>query len=135
MSYKFIIQMMSRSGAVLRVLLLCKLIGLVCSSFYSYSACNSTSYLNTANLQCTQCSNNQTANTYQTIPIICQCAIGYVVGDNNICSQINGNTCGTNSTFYELYTITGDVSSSVTNATACSSCASNAYANQYRSAK
>jgi hypothetical protein len=128
---KFIIQMISKSVAMLRAILLCKLITLVSCSFYSYSACNSTSYLNTANLQCNQCSNNQIANTYQIIPINCQCAIGYVVANNNTCSQINSNTCGTNTTYYPLYTITGDVSSTVSTAAACSSCANTAYTNQY----
>jgi len=115
-----------------RTILLLKFITLISCSFYSYSACNSTSYLNTANFQCTQCSTKQIANSYQVIPISCQCAIGYVVGNSNTCTQINTNLCTTTTTYYPLYTITGDVNATVSSA-ACSTCASNAYANQYYS--
>jgi len=129
--FKFIIQMSSKSVCKIFVtIFVLKFITLISCSFYSYSACNSTSYLNTANLQCTQCSTTQIANSFQIIPINCQCAVGYVVGNSNACTQINTNLCTTTTTYYPLYTITGDVNAAVSSA-GCSTCASNAYANQY----
>jgi hypothetical protein len=115
---------------ILQTVLLLEFAVLISCSFYSYSTCNSTSYLNTANLQCTQCSTNQIANSYQVIPVNCQCAVGYVVGNNNVCNLINSNNCITTTTYYPLYTVTGDVNSGVSSA-ACSPCDSSAYANSY----
>ena len=93
---------------------------------YSYSSCSSSTYLNTANLQCTACGANQIANTYQTVASACQCSIGYTASANGVCAAITP-TCSYSSNSYTLlYSLNGD-----SGANTCSSCAQTAYTNRY----
>lgn len=97
------------------------------ATFYNYTTCGSKSYLNAANLQCVNCSSNQIANTYQSVSMACQCAVGYTPSGNGACSSISNVTCGAStSTYYPLYSLSG-----ITNTvTSCMPCAANAYTNR-----
>lgn len=105
----------------------CFLIFYANTASYSYSSCNSTSYLNTANLQCIQCPTNQIANTYQIIAEACQCSSGFVPNGNGLCTSIMSTKCGDTNNYYPIYSINGAYSSGISS---CTSCASNARTNK-----
>jgi hypothetical protein len=93
---------------------------------YSYSSCSSSTYLNTANLQCIACPANQIANTYQTVASACQCSIGYAASANGACTPINPSCSYSSNNYTLLYSLNGNVGDST-----CSSCALTAYTNRY----
>lgn len=93
---------------------------------FAYSACSAAAYLSAANLQCSNCPANQIANTYQSVPTACQCALGFAPSGSGGCAAM-GATCGAGSTtFYPLYSLGGSTSS----VGACGSCAGNAFTNR-----
>lgn len=111
------------------ILLLCLLLILAESTAYSYSSCNTTGFLNTANLQCKPCQNNQISNSYQTIPIACQCAPGYSLATNGAaCTAAFSTTCSISNSYYPIYGRTGTVNTGTAN---CVACSSDAYSNTY----
>jgi len=96
------------------------------SASYTYASCNSSYYLNTANLACVTCPNNQIANTYQIVPIACQCSSGYMPSTNGACTAANSSTCSITNSYYPIYNRDGS-SNSVAN---CLKCSNNSYANK-----
>ena len=113
-----------------RILFWSALLLLVRSTSYSYSQCNSSAYLNTANLQCVACQSNQIANLYQSVAISCQCTSGYIFGTNGAaCSAAFNNVCAVSNSYYPIYNTDGSVSSTTT--ANCIACDSTAYTNQY----
>lgn len=123
---------MSRSN-ILRgndILLIFLLLSLVNASAYSYSPCSSTSYLNSANLQCSSCLTNQIPNLYQVIATSCQCNAGYLQTKNNAaCTAAFSSTCATSNSYYPIYTASGTTNSGTSN---CQACSSAAYTNRYK---
>lgn len=111
-----------------RILFWSVLLLLARSATYSYSQCNSSAYLNTANLQCVKCQTNQIANLFQTIALSCQCNAGYIFGTNGAaCTAAYSTTCNTLNSYYPIYNKDGSVSS--TTAANCMPCDSTAYTN------
>jgi hypothetical protein len=98
------------------------------SASYTYSQCNSSYYLNTANLACVTCPNNQIANTYQVVPTACQCSVGYIPSTNGACSVANTSSCSTSNSYYPVYNRDGSSNSAAN----CLACAGNAYVNKYK---
>lgn len=93
---------------------------------YTYSSCNSSYYLNTANLACVTCPNNQIANTYQVVPISCQCSSGYMPSTNGACTAANTSTCSTTNSYYPIYNRDGSSNSAAN----CAACSTNSYVNK-----
>ena len=116
---------------LLSLVILTLLIVQINSATYNYSTCNSTSYLNPAAFQCTNCLTNQIPNTYQTIPMACQCSPGYVMPTNAAaCTQGFSTACTTtalSTSIYPLFSLAGVAQASV----ACTACASTAYPDKY----
>jgi hypothetical protein len=107
-------------------LLLAAVIHCIAAASYNYTPCASSAYLNATNLNCVSCPANQIANSYQSVPIACQCAVGFSPNGNGACSAMTG-TCGSSSnTYYPLYSPSGSVNS----VNSCGSCAANAYTNR-----
>lgn len=112
------------------ILLVCCLLVLATPAAYTYSPCNSSSFLNTANLQCYSCLSNQVANSYQVIATSCQCSPGYLVATNNAaCTAVFSSTCSISNSYYPIYTINGNTNTGTSN---CLACSSDAYANTYK---
>jgi hypothetical protein len=111
------------------ILLVCCLLVLATPATYAYSSCNSTSFLNTANLQCYSCLSNQVANSYQVVATSCQCSPGYQVATNNAaCTAVFSSTCSISNSYYPIHTLNGITNTGTSN---CIACSSNAYANKY----
>lgn len=111
------------------ILLVLFLLALASSSTYSYSSCSSSSYLNTANFQCSSCLGNQIANSYQIIPIACQCSPGYLQTTNNAaCTAVFSSACSLTNSYYPIYATSGTTSTGTSN---CQACSSTAYSNTY----
>lgn len=102
------------------------LIVIASAASYSYSPCATNTFLNAANLQCVPCTSNQVANTYQTVPSVCQCSLGYTASGNGACTAIS-TACSYTASYSLLYSLNGDYSGAGT----CLPCASTAYANRY----
>jgi hypothetical protein len=96
------------------------------SAYYTYSNCNSSYYLNTANLACVSCPNSQIANTYQTVPTACQCSSGHMPSINGACTAANTSTCSITNSYYPIYNRDGSSNSAAN----CVACSSNAYTNK-----
>lgn len=111
-----------------KVICLCVMVGVIYATAYSYSECNSSSYLNTADLQCDVCGANQIANRYQTVPVNCQCENGYRVGTNGTCSAAFTASCATNNSYYSIFAEDGSATTGTSN---CTVCDGSAYANMY----
>jgi hypothetical protein len=109
------------------LLTLALLIGRVAAASYTYTPCSSSAFLSAANLKCTNCPANQIANTYESVPIACQCKVGFAPSGSGGCSAL-GATCGIslNNTYYPLYALSGSANS----VSSCGSCATNAYTNR-----
>lgn len=108
-------------------LILALLLDQTTAASYNYTSCAGTAYLSTANLKCTNCPANQIANTYQSLPIACQCKVGFAASGNGGCSALSA-ACGvTSNTYFPLYSLSGSVNS----VSSCGSCAANAYTNRY----
>jgi hypothetical protein len=94
---------------------------------YSYSPCNTSAYLNPANLQCLTCPTNQVANSYQLLPISCQCSAGYTSSTNGAaCTAAFTSTCATTNSYYPIYNLDGSLNTGSDN---CVACSSSGYAN------
>ena len=83
------------------------LIGVALCAAYSYQECNSSYYLNTAELSCQACSTNQIANTYQDVAISCHCANGFIVGTNAACTAVNSTVCNIANSYFSVYGLNG----------------------------
>lgn len=118
--YNYTIQMK------LKLTLITILILQTAATSYSYSSCSSSTYINTANLQCTACPSNQIANTYQTVASACQCSIGYAASANGACTAITPSCSYSSNSFTAMYGLNGDVGTNT-----CASCALTAYTNRY----
>jgi hypothetical protein len=113
------------------ILSLLLLILTINTATYNYSTCPSSSFLHTSNLACKTCPTNQISNTYQMVPINCQCSTGYISTTGGSCSLVNTNGCSANNNnFYPIWKLDGSYDTSITSA-ACTLCASNARTNRY----
>lgn len=113
-----------------QLLLISTLYILTLSAAYNYSACNSTYYFNPANLACLSCQNNQVANSYQTIPIACQCSSGYLPLVNGTgCTSASTLSCQINNSYFPIYNRDGSINT--TTAANCVACADKSYVNKY----
>lgn len=112
------------------ITLLIVMIAIITAKKYSYSACDSSSSLNTANLACSKCPADTIPNNYQTIATSCQCAAGFLSDFNGTCQNAITSQCASSSTFeyYPLYKINGDLT---TGSITCTPCAENAFMNMY----
>jgi hypothetical protein len=97
---------------------------------YSYAPCNGSSWLSPADLSCKACLSNQLANSYQTVPVACQCAAGYVPAvDGAVCTAAFSATCATPNSYFPIFGTDGSYSASAN----CLPCSATASANQYAS--
>lgn len=111
------------------IALIVTVIAMVTANKYAYSACDSSSSLNSANLACSTCPANTIANNYQTIATSCQCAAGFLPSTNGVCSSASASTCGPSTfSFYPIYSLDGDTASGTVT---CTPCAGNAFTNMY----
>jgi hypothetical protein len=97
------------------------------AAFYNYSTCASNAYLSSSNLKCITCPANQIANTYQSVSIACQCAVGFAPSGNGGCSAMAGSCGVSTNTYYPLYALNGNTNT----VSSCGTCASTAFTNRY----
>ena len=120
---------MKHKTTTVNITLIIIVIAMVTANKYAYSACDSSSSLNSPNLACSACPTNTIANNYQTIATSCQCAAGFRPSTNGVCSSASASTCGPSTfDFYPIHSLDGDTASG---AVTCTPCAGNAFTNMY----
>ena len=120
---------MKSKAILMPITLILLIISHISAKKYTYSACDPSSALNSANLACSPCPTNSIANNYQAVATSCQCAAGFLRSGSGACSLGSVSTCGSASNnFYPFYLISGDMNSA---ATTCTPCGLTAFTNMY----